>query len=99
MADSSTSGGRCDMSLAVGLMIEDAAAKPPKPPATEAQILAAGVRPDRIRSAVRQQINGYVVDAIGRQYVIAHEGLKLGAAARGGATRDRVPAEAAPHRP
>jgi hypothetical protein len=50
------------MSLAVGLMIEDAAAKPPKPPATEAQLLAAGVRPDRLRSAVRQQVNGYVVD-------------------------------------
>jgi hypothetical protein len=55
-------GTRRDGSFAIGLMIEDAASKPPKPPATEAELIAAGVRPDHIRSAVRQQVNGYVVD-------------------------------------
>ena len=55
-------GARTDRSFAAGFMAEDAALKAPRPPATRAQLIAAGVRPDRIDSAVRQQINGYVVD-------------------------------------
>lgn len=54
-------GVRSD-SFAAGFMVEDAASKAPRPPATQAQLIAAGVRPDQIDSAVRQQVNGYVVD-------------------------------------
>jgi hypothetical protein len=55
-------GARSDGSFAAGFVVEDAALKAPRPPATQAQMIAAGVRPDQINSAVRQQINGYVVD-------------------------------------
>jgi len=55
-------GARSDRSFAAGFVVEDAALKAPSPPATHAQLIAAGVRPDRINSAVRQQVNGYVVD-------------------------------------
>jgi hypothetical protein len=55
-------GARSDRSFAAGFVVEDAALKAPRPPATQAELIAAGVRPDRIDSAVRQQINGYVVD-------------------------------------
>lgn len=54
--------GRDDRAPAVGIMVEDATLKPPRPPATVSQMLAAGVQPDKIRSCVRQQVNGYVVD-------------------------------------
>ena len=46
----------------MGLRWEDACHLPPKPPATDGDLIAAGVRPDRIRSCVRQQLNGYVID-------------------------------------
>lgn len=55
-------GNRRDRSFAAGFMVEDATAKRPRTPATLAQLIEAGVRPDRINSAVRQQVNGYVVD-------------------------------------
>jgi hypothetical protein len=55
-------GARHDGSFAAGFMVEDASLKPPKTPATQAELIAAGVRPDQIDSAVRQQVNGYVVD-------------------------------------
>jgi hypothetical protein len=43
-------------------MVENAALKPQGPTATWSQLIDAGVRPDQINSAVRQQVNGYVVD-------------------------------------
>ncbi len=55
-------GAHRDGSIAVGFMIEDATRKPPKQPATEAEMISAGVRPDKTRSAIRQQVNGYIVD-------------------------------------
>lgn len=55
-------GLRLDQSFAAGFMIEDAALKPHGPTATRSQLIDAGVRPDQIDSAVRQQVNGYVVD-------------------------------------
>jgi hypothetical protein len=55
-------GPRDDIAFAAGFVVEDAALKAPKLPATERQLLAAGVRPDQINSAIRQQVNGYVVD-------------------------------------
>lgn len=45
-----------------GLMIDDVFALPPKPNATKEEILAAGVKLDKIGSCWRQQENGYVVD-------------------------------------
>ncbi|MFW6028377.1 MAG: hypothetical protein ACOC9Q_02510 [bacterium] len=55
-------GRRDDRSFAAGFRIENAALKPPRPAATQSQLIEAGVRPDQINSAVRQQVNGYVVD-------------------------------------
>lgn len=55
-------GHRLDRSFAAGFMVENAALKPPRPAATQSQLIDAGVRPDQINSAVRQQVNGYVVD-------------------------------------
>jgi hypothetical protein len=55
-------GTRQDGSFAAGFMIEDATLKRSKAPAVARQLIEAGVRPDQINSAVRQQINGYVVD-------------------------------------
>jgi hypothetical protein len=55
-------GHRLDRSFAAGFMVENAALKPQGPTATRSQLIDAGVRPDRIDSAVRQQVNGYVVD-------------------------------------
>lgn len=55
-------GHRLDQSFAAGFMVENAALKPHGPTATRSQLIDAGVRPDRINSAVRQQVNGYVVD-------------------------------------
>lgn len=55
-------GARLDPFFAAGFMVENAALKPPGPTATRSQLIEAGVRPDRINSAVRQQVNGYVVD-------------------------------------
>ena len=46
----------------MGARWEDAERLPAKTPATDSDLLAAGVRPDRIRSCVRQQLNGYVID-------------------------------------
>lgn len=45
-----------------GLFIENLHNYPAKKPATEDCMLRAGVIPDRIRSCIRQQINGYVSD-------------------------------------
>jgi hypothetical protein len=55
-------GPRLDRSFAAGFMVENAALKPQGPTATWSQLIDAGVRPDQINSAVRQQVNGYVVD-------------------------------------
>lgn len=45
-----------------GFMSEDVWDLPPKEPASAAEFLAAGVRLDRLGSALRQQVNGYIVD-------------------------------------
>ncbi|HSF96149.1 MAG TPA: hypothetical protein VLA52_14080 [Thermohalobaculum sp.] len=55
-------GARLDQSFAAGFLSEDVLTLPTKPPATMEQFLAAGVAIDRIGSAVRQQVNGYVID-------------------------------------
>jgi hypothetical protein len=55
-------GHRLDRSFAAGFMVENATLMPPRPAATQSQLVDAGVRPDQINSAVRQQVNGYVVD-------------------------------------
>jgi hypothetical protein len=55
-------GHRLDRSFAAGFMVENAALKPQGPPPRRASLIDAGVRPDQINSAVRQQVNGYVVD-------------------------------------
>ncbi len=55
-------GHRLDRSFTAGFMVENAALKPQGPTATRSQLIDAGVRPDQIDSAVRQQVNGYVVD-------------------------------------
>jgi hypothetical protein len=60
----------------MGLRWEHASCLPPKPPATDSDLIAAGVRPDRIRSCVRQQLNGYVIDlssVVGVQPIDAEE--------------------------
>lgn len=49
-------------SSTAGFVSQDATALPPGPGATEGAIIAAGVVPDRIRSCIREQINGYVTD-------------------------------------
>ncbi len=46
----------------VGLIIENILSLPPKAEATEAEIINCGVTIDKIRSCIRQQINGYVSD-------------------------------------
>jgi hypothetical protein len=55
-------GPRLDRSFAAGFMVENAALKRPRPAAMRSQLIDAGVCPDQIDSAVRQQVNGYVVD-------------------------------------
>jgi hypothetical protein len=45
-----------------GILIEDINKLPAKRDASEEEIIAAGVTPDRIKSCVRQQIRGYVSD-------------------------------------
>jgi hypothetical protein len=55
-------GARADKDFAAGFLSEDVLRLPPKPPAEEEEFLAAGVSLDRLRSAIRQQVNGYVVD-------------------------------------
>lgn len=45
-----------------GLKIGDARLLPPRDPVTQEEMIAAGVRPDRYLSCVRQTINGYVSD-------------------------------------
>ncbi len=62
-----------------GILIEDIQNLPPKPDATEAEILAAGVTLDGIKSCVRQQIRGYVSDlnsVIGVMPVAAEEEIE-----------------------
>jgi len=54
--------GRLDGGFAAGIMVEDARRLPAKAPARDEDMERAGIRPDRIRSAIRQQVNGYVVD-------------------------------------
>jgi hypothetical protein len=53
---------RRDASFAAGFLGADATALPAKAPTTVEEFLAAGVTLDRIASAIRQQVNGYVVD-------------------------------------
>ena len=48
--------------FSMGIVSENVAALPPKRPASEEEFLAAGVTLDRLNSAIRQQVNGYVVD-------------------------------------
>lgn len=55
-------GARADKGFAAGFLSEDVLRLPPKPPAEEEEFLAAGVSLDRLRSAIRQQVNGYVID-------------------------------------
>jgi hypothetical protein len=55
-------GARADKCFAAGFQSEDVLRLPPKRPAEEAEFLAAGVSLDRLRSAIRQQVNGYVID-------------------------------------
>ena len=45
-----------------GTYVADLRRYPPKAPATEAQVRAAGVIPDARRACLREQINGYVSD-------------------------------------
>ncbi len=45
-----------------GLQIENARLLSPRDPVTQEEMIAAGVRPDRYLSCVRQTINGYVSD-------------------------------------
>ena len=45
-----------------GLQIENARLLEPRTPVTQEEMIAAGVRPDRYLSCVRQTINGYVSD-------------------------------------
>jgi hypothetical protein len=45
-----------------GIVVGNANTLPPKPEATDEDCTAAGVTVDRLRSCVRQQINGYVTD-------------------------------------
>lgn len=45
-----------------GIFIDNLNKYPPRPPVTVPEMLAAGVRPDKILSCIRQQINGYVSD-------------------------------------
>lgn len=61
-ASSLTFERRIDAFGAIGVRLEDVHELPAKPPATEVEVRAAGVRPDKILSCVRQQVNGYVVD-------------------------------------
>jgi len=46
----------------VGLISENVDALPAKEDCRDEDMLAAGVRPDRIRSSIRQQLRGYVID-------------------------------------
>lgn len=51
-----------DLGPTAGFGTEDVMVMKGKKPATEAEIYAAGVQIDRLRSAVTQQLNGYVID-------------------------------------
>ena len=46
----------------VGIFTEDVTRLPEKQDASEEDVMACGVQVDRIKSCVRQQLNGYVVD-------------------------------------
>jgi hypothetical protein len=48
--------------VSAGLHLADLRRYPPKPPATEAEVRAAGVIPDARGAAIREQIRGYVSD-------------------------------------
>lgn len=45
-----------------GVLVADLRGYPPKRPATEAEVLAAGVLPDGSRACLREQVRGYVSD-------------------------------------
>lgn len=45
-----------------GVLVADLRAYPPKLPATEAEVVAAGVIPDARRACLREQVRGYVSD-------------------------------------
>ncbi len=49
-------------SVTAGFVQENALELPPGPNADEAAMIVAGVKPDQIKSCIRQPINGYVVD-------------------------------------
>lgn len=48
--------------VTAGIFVDDLHGYRRKAETTEQQMIAAGVAPDRIKSCVRQQINGYVID-------------------------------------
>lgn len=52
----------CNPCLTAGIIVDDLQAYPRKHDTTQEEMLAAGVAPDRLMSAIRQQINGYVSD-------------------------------------
>lgn len=45
-----------------GIFIENLDNYPRRAPVTLEEMISAGVKPDKIKSAIRQQINGYVSD-------------------------------------
>jgi hypothetical protein len=54
--------GRLDRWGALGFLTDDVWRLPPRPVSSEADLLRAGVMVDKLRSSVRQQLNGYVTD-------------------------------------
>lgn len=60
--DTFTFLGRHEAQGTAGIVTEDARRLPKRQDATESEVIAAGVVPDKILSCVRQQVNGYVVD-------------------------------------
>lgn len=54
--------GVIDKGGVFGICTADATRLPAGPSATEEDMLRAGVRPDKIKSCIRQQLNGYVID-------------------------------------
>lgn len=54
--------GETDSKGAWGIVTEDVTLLPKKQDTTEEEVIRAGVQPDRIKSCIRQQLNGYVID-------------------------------------
>ncbi|MGE6527593.1 hypothetical protein ACQKEM_00955 [Pseudomonas sp. NPDC077382] len=62
MARQRIANGVIDKGGVFGICTDDATRLPAGPSATEQDMLKAGVRPDKIKSCIRQQLNGYVID-------------------------------------